>query len=84
MSIAGKFTRVSKADYRDGYVMVALCGNVYMHDLTTRDIRHIEAFYNMPEDSVVELCEEWPDAIEPWYPAARNNYHNGYVLITAS
>lgn len=81
MSIAGKFTRVSKTDYRDGVVMIGLLGNVYPHDLYDEDIDRIKAFYNMPQDSTVEFFDCWPEAIVPWYPAAQRNFINGFLLI---
>ena len=81
MSIAGKFTRVSKTDYRDGVVMVGLLGNVYPHDLYEEDIDHIKAFYNMPKDSTVEVFNCWPESVVSWYPAAKRYFINGFLLI---
>lgn len=79
-SIAGKFTRVSKTTYRDGVVLVAFCGNLYPHDLTDMDVQHIKDFYYMPT-SEHTLLNDWPGEIEPAYPAAKTNYHNGFLLI---
>ena len=81
MNIAGKFTRVSKTDYHDGAVLVALLGNVYPHDLDAQDIEHIKTFYNMPNDSKTEIYPCWPETISPAYPAAKQNYINGFLLI---
>lgn len=79
-SIAGKFTRVSKTTYRDGVVLVAFCGNAYPHDLYPEQIEYIKSFYFMPEADH-EFFNGWPDGIEPRFPAAKANYHNGFLLI---
>lgn len=83
MNIAGKFTRVSKTDYHDGIILVATLGDVYPHDLTPDQLNHIKTFYNMP-NSTIEIYSDWPDTIEPAYQAAKRNYRNGFLLITAS
>lgn len=80
MSIAGKFTRVSKSDYRDGVVLVAVVGNVWPHDLRPEEIKYIKVFYNMPE-SEHKFYAEWPEGVEPWYPAAKKNFKNGYIFL---
>lgn len=81
MKLAGKFTRVSKTTYHDGLVLVALIGDVYPHDLTPEEIAYIKAFYNMTH-STHEIYTTWPDMVEPAYTAAKNNYKNGYLLLT--
>ena len=55
----------------------------YMYIYYIDHIDHIKTFYNMP-NSAVEIRSEWPDTVEPAYPAAKRNYHNGYLLITAN
>ena len=78
--LAGKFGRVSKTYYRQGVVLVGFCGNIWPHDLTSDNIKYIKAYYNM-SDSVHEFFDEWPEGIEPAYPAAKSNFKNGFILI---
>jgi len=78
--IAGRFTRVSKSTYRDGTVLVAFCGSLYPHDLNAEQVAYIKTFYFMPNAEHV-FFNEYPDGIEPAYPAAKTNYKNGYMLI---
>ena len=80
MNISGSFTCVSASTYHDGVVLVGFCGKVYPHDLTAGNIKYIKAFYNMP-DSKHTICTEWPEAIEPSYPAAKKNFTNGFLLL---
>ena len=80
MNIAGKFSIVSATDYRQGIVLVGFTGNVYPHDLKQAQVEYIKAFYNM-EHCTHEICTEWPSEIEPRYPAAKNNFKNGYILL---
>lgn len=81
MNIAGKFGIVSDTDYRQGIVLVGFTGNAYPHDLTQKQISYIKAFYNM-ENCAHEICGEWPQGIEPRYPAAKTNFKNGFILLT--
>ena len=80
--LAGRFSRVSKTDYRDGVVLVGFIGNIWPHDLTTDNIHRIKAFMEMP-DSTHEFFNEWPEGIEPAYPAAKTNFKNGFMLLNA-
>ena len=81
MNISGRFGMASATDYRDGVVLVGFLGNVYPHDLTAGNIAFIKTFYNMSECKH-EFFSEWPDGIEPLYPAAKKNFKNGYMLLT--
>ena len=83
MNISGKFTIASATDYRDGIVLVAFMGNVYPHDLKQAQIEHIKWFYNMP-GCRHEILAEWPQEIEPRYPAAKANFKNGFLLLTSA
>lgn len=78
--IAGRFTRVSKSTYHDGTVLVAFCGSVYPHDLSTEQGAYIKTFYNMSGCSH-EFFNDWPDGIKPAYAVAMATYKNGYMLI---
>lgn len=80
MNINGKFAKVSKTTYRDGKVLIGFIGDVYPHDLTESQIEYIKAYYMMPR-STHRFYNEWPDKIEPAYPAAKNNFINGFMLI---
>lgn len=80
MNISGRFDRVSKSYYRDGKVLVGFCGNVYPHDLTEENIRHIKAMVCMPNGKH-RFYATWPEDIEPAYPAAKKNFKNGFMLI---
>ena len=81
MKISGKFTRVSKTTYHDGKVLVAFCGDVYPHDLSAENVDYIKTFYNM-SGCKHEFFGGWPETIKPAYPAAKNNFKNGFMLIT--
>lgn len=83
VDIAGRFSRVSKTTYRDGVVLVGFVGYVYPHDLTAEQIAYIKAFYMMPGGDH-EFFNKWPDEIEAAYPAAKTNFKNGFMLITAN
>lgn len=78
--IFGKFTRVSKDYGKDGPVLVGLCGDIFPHDLSVGNIDYIKVFYNRGAWSC-SLLFDWPDGIEPAYPAAKTNIKNGFVLI---
>ncbi len=80
MNINGRFSQVSKSDYHDGIVLVGFCGDVYPHDLNAKNIKYIKVFCNMP-DSEHEILTEWPESIEPAYPAAKKNFVNGFLLL---
>ncbi len=79
-NIAGRFSRVSKTTYHDGIVLVGFCGNVYPHGLTKEEIAYIKVFYNMPSCEH-EFSNDWPEGLEPAYPAANSNFKNGFMLI---
>ena len=79
-NIAGKFAKVSNGSYRDGFVLVGFCGDVYPHDLTAEEISYIKTFYMLP-NSTHEFFNFWPLGIEPAYPAAKTNFKNGFMLI---
>ena len=81
MSISGKFGRASKTTYRDGKVLVGFCGDIWPRDLRPEQIQYIKTFYHMPADSQVEIFNDWPEDIEPAFPAAKANFKNGYMLI---
>ena len=81
MNISGRFERVSKSYYRDGVVLVGFCGNVYPHDLTPDNIKHIKVMMNMP-NSIHRFYSEWPEEIDPDYPACKTNFKNGFMLLT--
>lgn len=80
MNIDGRFSIVSATDYRDGVVLVGFLGRVCPHDLKPRQIEYIKYFYNMP-NSTHEIFTEWPNGIEPRYPAAKSNFKNGFLLL---
>ena len=80
MNISGRFELVSNTTYRDGKVLVGFCGNVYPHDLSETQIKYIKTFYCMPDGKHM-FYSEWPDGIEPRYPAAKKNFVNGFMLI---
>ena len=80
MNIAGKFSIVSATDYRQGIVLVGFTGNANPRYLKKAQIEYIKFFCNM-ENATYEICNEWPAGIEPRYPAARNNFKNGYILL---
>lgn len=80
-SISGKFSRVSATDYHDGVVLVGLCGDVWSADLSPSELEAVKWFYNMPGSSH-EIFNEWPEGIEPRYPAAKKNFKNGFLLLT--
>ena len=80
MTIGGKFSRASATTYKDGVVLVGFVGNVYPHELTDENIQYIKDFYGM-HDSVHEICMDWPGGVEPWYPSAKKNFKNGYLLL---
>lgn len=79
-NIAGRFARVSRATYREGVVLVWFCGNLWPRDLYPEEIDRIKGFYNMP-GSTHEIFNEWPEDIEPAYPAAKANFKNGFMLL---
>lgn len=81
MNIAGRFSIASATDYHDGVVLVGFMGNVYPHDLKQSQIEFIKGFYCMP-NSKHEIFTEWPNGIEPRYPAAKTNFRNGFILLT--
>ena len=81
MDISGRFERVSKTYYRNGVVLVGFCGNVYPRDLTSGNIRYIKTFFNMPK-SEHRFYNEWPEWVEPDYPACKTNFKNGFMLLT--
>ena len=81
MNISGRFGLVSKTDYRDDVVLVGFLGNVYPHDLYPEQIQYIKTFCNMP-NSKHQIFNDWPDGIEPLYPAAKKNFKNGFMLLT--
>lgn len=81
MNINGRFGLVSKTDYRDGVVLVGFLGNVYPHDLRKEQIDYIKCCYNMSGCNH-EIFTDWPDGIEPLYPAAKKNFKNGFMLLT--
>lgn len=81
MNIEGRFSIVSDTDYRQGIVLVAFLGDVYPHDLKETQIEYIKGFCNM-RGCRHEIFNEWPDGIEPRYPAAKRNFKNGYILLT--
>lgn len=81
MSICGRFDIVSETDYRDGVVLVGFCGNVFPHDLSKDQINLIKRFYMM-SGCKHEIFTDWPDGIEPLYPAAKKNFKNGFMLLT--
>ena len=78
--LSGRFSRVSATDYRDGVVLVGFCGNVWPHDLTGDQKIYLMDFYNM-NPSRLTIFNEWPDGIEPAYPAAKTNFKNGFLLM---
>lgn len=80
MNINGRFGRVSDTTYRDGVVLVGFLGSLYPHDLTPDNIKYLKGLYNMP-NSTHEFFNEWPDGIEPAYPAAKKNFKNGFMLL---
>jgi len=81
MNIAGKFARVSDTTYREGTVLVGFCGNAHARDLNPVQVEYIKAFYVM-EGANHSILESWPEDIKPAYPAARQNFRNGYLLLT--
>ena len=81
MNINGRFGLVSKTDYRESVVLVGFLGNIYPHDLKKEQIDYIKALYMMP-GCKHEIFTEWPDGIEPAYPAAKANFKNGFMLLT--
>lgn len=81
MTINGRFGLASATDYRDGVVLVGFLGNVWPRDLTHRQIDYIKGMFNMT-GCQHEIFNEWPEGIEPLYPAAKKNFKNGYMLLT--
>jgi hypothetical protein len=81
MNISGRFERVSKTYYRDGIVLIGFCGDVYPHDLTEEQIKHIKTFNCMPVDAKHRFYSEWPEEIEPDLPVFKKNFKNGFMLI---
>lgn len=81
MNIAGKHERVSVTHWRDGVVLVGFCGDVWPADLSPSELEAVKWFYNMPGSSH-EIFNEWPEGIEPRYPAAKKNFKNGFLLLT--
>ena len=81
MNINGRFGIASKTDYRDGVVLVGFLGNVYPHDLRKEQIDYIKTFCCM-SGCKHEFFNEWPEQIEPPYPAAIKNFKNGFMLLT--
>ena len=80
MIVSGRFSRVSRTTYKDGVVVVGLIGSLYPHDLTKENIQYIKDYYIM-HDSDHEIVQEWLDDVEPWYPAAKKNFKNGYLVL---
>lgn len=78
MNIAGRFSRVSRFE-DDSFVLVGFCGNVWPHDLSSENIQYIKSFYLCAGDH--KIFNEWPEGIEPIYPAAKKNFKNGFLLI---
>lgn len=78
--ISGKFSRVSATNYREGVVLVGFCGDLWPHDLTTEQKIYLMDFYQM-NPSRLTICREWPEGVEPAYPAARKNFKNGFLLM---
>lgn len=81
MTINGRFGLASSTDYRDGVVLVGFLGNVWPRDLTPRQIDYIKGMYNM-SGCKHEIFNDWPEGIEPLYPAAKKNFKNGFMLLT--
>ena len=81
MNINGKFSRVSKDYGKNGPVLIGLAGDVYPHDLNAANIAYLKSFY-MRGNWYAKLLAEWPEGIEPAYPAAVKNFKNGFILIT--
>lgn len=79
-SINGRFGLVSATDYRDGVVLIGFLGNVWPHDLTQSQIEWLKGMYQM-SGSTHKIFNEWPDGIEPLYPAAKKNFRNGFILF---
>ena len=79
-NMAGRFSRVSATTYRDGVVLVGFLGSLWPRDLYPEDVAYIKAFYMMP-GSTHEILNDWPEGIEPWYPAAKVNFKNGFMLL---
>ena len=76
--IAGRFSIVSRTS--EGAVLVGFLGNVYPRNLSAGQIDYIKTFYCIP-DGEHEFFDDWPEDIEPAYPAAKRNFKNGFMLI---
>ena len=80
--LSGRFSRVSATDYHDGVVLVGFCGNVWPHDLTPEQKIYLMDFFNMNTTNCrIPICQEWPEGVEPAYPAAKTNFKNGFLLM---
>lgn len=80
MVISGRFLKASDTTYRDGKVVVGFIGSAYPQTLTTEQIQYIKDFYNM-HGSKHEVCQEFPDDIEPMCSAMKN-LKNGFLILT--
>ena len=80
--LCGRHSRVSRTTHHDGAVLIGFCGSLYPHDLTPSDIEYLKTFYAMPMDCKHEIFSEWPETIDPAYPAAKTNFRNGFLLLS--